>query len=149
MTLQQIKEFTENYFKIDDLSIKSRKKEIVFARDLAFFISEKCENVSLSEIGSEIACRDHATVIQARKKVKKYLAEKTLKGNFLYEKEVKIINEFLLEFNKTCDKQTEFDVTEIQFYKAMNKLRNENLVEQNQELQEFFNEILKNYYYGK
>ena len=145
MTLQQIKKFTENYFEIDDLSDKSRKSKIVFARDMAFFISEKCENVSLSEIGSESACRDHATVIQARKKVKKYLVEKTLKGNFLYEKEVKIINEFLLEFNKACDKQTEFDVTEIQFYKAMNKLRNDNLVEQNQELYDFLTEILKNY----
>jgi len=145
MTLQQIKEFTENYFKIEDLRVKSRKKEIVFARDLAFFISEKCENVSLSEIGSEIACRDHATVLYARGKVRKYFTEKTLKGNLLYEKEMRVISKFLLEFEEVCETQTEFNITENQFYKAMNKLRNDNLVAQNQELYDFLTEILKNY----
>jgi len=144
MTLQQIRKFTESYFNIEDLSIKSRKKEIVFARSLAFYISQRHdENASLIKIGNEIASQDHSTVIYALRTVSRYLTEKTLKGNIMYEKEFRIISKFLLKFNEFCNKQTEFDITEIQFYKVMNELRNENLVYLNKKLYDILIQISK------
>ena len=61
-----------DYFKIpiDDIQSKTRKRDIVQARQLAMFFAKKYTKASLSSIGSQIGKRDHATVLHACKTVK-------------------------------------------------------------------------------
>jgi len=57
-----------DYFNItrDDLLSKSRKRQIVQARQIAMFLSRNLlSNCSLSTIGAEIGGKDHATVLHA------------------------------------------------------------------------------------
>jgi chromosomal replication initiator protein len=55
------------YFSVtlDDLVGKSRKKEIVMARQLAMFLCKEHTNFSLKSIGFHFGGRDHSTVIHA------------------------------------------------------------------------------------
>jgi len=55
---------------MDALQSKTRKREIVQARQVAMFFSKNLTNSSLSSIGSQIGQRDHATVLHACKAVK-------------------------------------------------------------------------------
>ena len=56
-----------DYFNItrDDLMSKTRKRQIVQARQIAMYMSRSLINCSLSTIGSEIGGKDHATVLHA------------------------------------------------------------------------------------
>jgi chromosomal replication initiator protein len=54
---------------IDTLQSKSRKRNIVQARQLAMFFAKKYTKASLATIGTEIGKRDHATVLHACKTV--------------------------------------------------------------------------------
>ena len=60
-----------DYFKvsIDALQSKTRKRDIVQARQLAMYFAKKYTNASLSSIGIQIGKRDHATVLHACKTV--------------------------------------------------------------------------------
>ncbi len=51
------------------LQAKSRKREIVQARQIAMYFSKTLTNASLSTIGSQIGKKDHATVLHACKTV--------------------------------------------------------------------------------
>ena len=56
------------YFNItrDDILSKSRKRQIVQARQIAMYLSRNLiSNCSLSTIGAEIGGKDHATVLHA------------------------------------------------------------------------------------
>lgn len=67
MTPQFIKEYFDLKFKID-LSTKSRKRDIVEKRFIAFKITkELCNNVTLERIGKAYK-RDHASVLHGLKK---------------------------------------------------------------------------------
>lgn len=61
-----------DYFKIpiDEIQSKTRKRDVVQARQLAMFFAKKFTKASLSSIGSQIGNRDHATVLHACKTVK-------------------------------------------------------------------------------
>lgn len=58
-----------SYFKmpLESLQAKSRKRQIVQARQIAMYLSKNLTNQSLSTIGSQIGRKDHATVLHACK----------------------------------------------------------------------------------
>ena len=70
-TIEQIREVVCDYFKlsVDAISTKSRKLEVVQARQIAMYLSKNMTKNSLSMIGNCIGQRDHATVLHACKKV--------------------------------------------------------------------------------
>jgi chromosomal replication initiator protein len=55
------------------LQVKSRKREIVLARQLAMYLSKKYTDCSLSHIGKVIGKKDHSTVLHACKIIKDQL----------------------------------------------------------------------------
>jgi chromosomal replication initiator protein len=67
ITVEKIQDIVSNYFKIDlkEIQSKSRKREIVQARQVAMFLSKKYTDYSYSHIGSLVGKRDHATVLHA------------------------------------------------------------------------------------
>ncbi|QZT36954.1 chromosomal replication initiator protein DnaA [Halosquirtibacter xylanolyticus] len=76
-----------DYFKMkpDQLQAKTRKREIVQARQIAMYFAKSLTDSSLSSIGAQIGKKDHATVLHAcktignlketDKKFQKYLSE--------------------------------------------------------------------------
>ena len=68
-TIEQIREVVCDYFKlsVDAISTKSRKLEVVQARQIAMYLSKQFTKNSLSSIGKAIGERDHATVLHACK----------------------------------------------------------------------------------
>lgn len=71
ITINYIKKVVCDYFgvKVEDIQTKSRKQEIVQARQIAMFFAKKYTKASLSTIGAEIGNKDHATVLYANKTV--------------------------------------------------------------------------------
>lgn len=71
ITINFIKQVVCDYFNLsqEKFSSKSRKREIVQARQIAMFYSKKFTKDSLSSIGSKIGNKDHATVLHAHKTV--------------------------------------------------------------------------------
>jgi chromosomal replication initiator protein len=67
ITLEKIQSVVSSYFKIDinQIHSKSRKREIVQARQVTMFLSKKYTNHSYSHIGNLVGKRDHATVLHA------------------------------------------------------------------------------------
>jgi chromosomal replication initiator protein len=67
ITLEKIQDVVSNYFNIDlkEIHSKSRKREIVQARQVTMFLSKKYTDYSYSHIGSLVGKRDHATVLHA------------------------------------------------------------------------------------
>ena len=67
LTIDKVQRVVCDYFNItrDDLLSKTRKRNIVQARQIAMYISRNLINISLSTIGSEIGGKDHATVLHA------------------------------------------------------------------------------------
>ena len=72
LTIPQIKRLvsTKLNVSIDDLSSKSRTKDIAFARQIAMYLSREVTNISLLKIGDNFGNRDHTTVMHAIDKVK-------------------------------------------------------------------------------
>ena len=65
------KEVAKHYaVTISDLNSKSRKQQIVIARQLAMFLISELTMLSLTTIGKNFGNRDHSTVIHAIKKIK-------------------------------------------------------------------------------
>lgn len=71
LTIDHIQQIIADYFNlnIESLHSKTRKRNVVQARQLAMFFSKKYTKNSLSTIGSQIGQRDHATVLHACKTV--------------------------------------------------------------------------------
>ena len=67
ITADKIQNTVSDYFNIDlkDIHSKSRKQEIVKARQIAMFLCKKHTNYSFAHIGSIVGKRDHATVLHA------------------------------------------------------------------------------------
>lgn len=65
--IDYIQKTVADYFEInlDDLKAKTRKKEIVIARQVAMYFSKEYTNHSLKSIGYHFGGRDHSTVIHA------------------------------------------------------------------------------------
>lgn len=83
ISIDYIQRVVCDYFKIpiDDIQSKTRKRDIVQARQLAMYFSKKYTKASLSSIGSQIGKRDHATVLHACKTVRNLSeTDKVFKG---------------------------------------------------------------------
>ena len=67
VTIDKVQKVVCDYFNItrDDLLSKTRKRQIVQARQIAMYMSRSLINCSLSVIGNEIGGKDHATVLHA------------------------------------------------------------------------------------
>jgi chromosomal replication initiator protein len=86
-----IKKVTAEYYsiKIDDMTAKTRTKEIVTARQVAMYLARTMTNASLPKIGEEFGGRDHTTVMHANGKIAEELktnpeieeAVKSISGN--------------------------------------------------------------------
>ncbi len=55
--------------KISDIKAHNKNKNLVFARQIAMFLSRKLTNASFPDIGQKIGNRDHSTVIYATNKI--------------------------------------------------------------------------------
>ncbi|HEY9125246.1 MAG TPA: chromosomal replication initiator protein DnaA [Bacteroidales bacterium] len=71
ITIDYISKVVCNYFNItpDQLSVNTRKREIVLARQVAMYFSKLLTKSSLTTIGTNIGKKDHATVLHAYKTV--------------------------------------------------------------------------------
>lgn len=67
ITIDKIQNVVSTYFNIDlkEIHSKSRKREIVQARQVAMFLSKKYTDYSYAHIGNLVGKRDHATVLHA------------------------------------------------------------------------------------
>lgn len=67
ITIKQIRDVVCEYFAlpVNAIDTKSRKREIVQARQIAMYLSKQLTNNSLATIGKTIGQRDHATVMHA------------------------------------------------------------------------------------
>ena len=68
-TVEKIRDVVCEYFSlsVDAISTKSRKREVVQARQIAMYLSKQLTKSSLTSIGFAIGQRDHATVLHACK----------------------------------------------------------------------------------
>jgi chromosomal replication initiator protein len=68
-TVEKIRDAVCEYFSlsVDAISTKSRKREVVQARQIAMYLSKQLTKNSLASIGLAIGQRDHATVLHACK----------------------------------------------------------------------------------
>jgi len=71
VTIEDIQRTVSDYFSIpeDLLRAKTRKQEIVSARQIAMFLTKELTNSSLKTIGLHFGGRDHSTVIHAYQSV--------------------------------------------------------------------------------
>ena len=74
ITVQKIKDTVSEYYNVKKELIQSasRKREIVQARQVTMFFIKKHTELSLSQIGSQVGNRNHATVLHACNTVKNY-----------------------------------------------------------------------------
>lgn len=84
ISVQSIQEVVCKYFDLDQSLIhsKSRKREIVQARQITMFLSKKYTDCSLSHIGKIVGKKDHATVLHACKTIKDQMeTDKTFRSS--------------------------------------------------------------------
>lgn len=67
ISIESIEKLVCDYYRLDpkDIHTKSRRREVVQARQIAMYLSRKYTKNSLSMIGQYIGKRDHATVLYA------------------------------------------------------------------------------------
>ncbi len=78
ITIQQILSTTSEYFglTVDQLCAKSRKKNLVDARQISMYLCRELTDKSLPDIGAAVGGRDHTTVIHATRKISALMAER-------------------------------------------------------------------------
>ncbi len=84
ITVQKIQEVVCDYFNIkrDLIQSRSRKREIVQARQVAMYFAKDLTELSLAQIGTHIGKRNHATVLHACNTVKGLIdVDKTFRSN--------------------------------------------------------------------
>jgi chromosomal replication initiator protein len=88
ITVDHIVKKVCSYYQMDAsaLQTKSRKREIVQARQAAMYFCNNLTSSSLSAIGSQIGQRDHSTVLYACKAVKNLM-----ETNVSYKKQIREI----------------------------------------------------------
>ncbi|MFW5767741.1 MAG: chromosomal replication initiator protein DnaA, partial [Bacteroidota bacterium] len=71
VSIDYIQKIVCNYFgmSVDKLNSKTRKREVVQARQIAMYFAKNMTKSSLASIGSSIGGKDHATVLHACKTV--------------------------------------------------------------------------------
>lgn len=90
-----IKKVTSEYYsiKIEDMTAKTRTREIATARQVAMFLARTLTPASLPKIGLEFGGRDHTTVMHACVKI-----EEEMKVSPEIEEAVKLISENLKKY---------------------------------------------------
>lgn len=75
ITVESIQTLVAEYFSVskDQLAGKTRKRQIVIARQLSMFLAKKLTDASLKAIGASFGGRDHSTVIHSCKAVQDLL----------------------------------------------------------------------------
>ncbi|MBN1111474.1 MAG: chromosomal replication initiator protein DnaA [Bacteroidales bacterium] len=84
ITVNYVQKIVCEYFSLtpEQLREKTRKREIVQARQIAMYFSKSLTKASLASIGSQIGGKDHATVLHACKTVSNLLeTDKRFKSN--------------------------------------------------------------------
>lgn len=78
ITVQQILTTTAEYFglTVEQLCAKSRKKNLVDARQISMYLCRELTDKSLPDIGAAVGGRDHTTVIHATRKIGSLMAER-------------------------------------------------------------------------
>lgn len=80
--IEYILKIVEKYYKVDSnyVTTKNRRRELVFARQVAMYLIFKYSTCSLERIGDVFNGKDHATVVHAKRTI----------GNLMYsDKEIK------------------------------------------------------------
>ena len=75
LTIDQIQNKVSEYFDlpVDLLRAKTRRQEVVLARQIAMYLVKDMTNSSLKTIGLHFGGRDHSTVIHACQAVEEYI----------------------------------------------------------------------------
>jgi chromosomal replication initiator protein len=75
LTIDQIQTKVSEYFDlpVDLLRAKTRRQEIVHARQIAMYLAKELTNSSLKTIGLHFGGRDHSTVIHACQAIEEYI----------------------------------------------------------------------------
>lgn len=77
ITVDLIQKQVAGFFNLNQQDIKGSKrdKQIVFARQVAMYLSRELTNFSLPEIGGFFGGKDHTTVLHSYKKIKQQLSD--------------------------------------------------------------------------
>ena len=96
ITIENITSLVCESLKIDENKIrdKTRKKEIVFARQIAMFLSKDLTKSSLKTIGLHFGGRDHSTVIHACSSVEESISKDIYVKELIENLKNKIKNNF-------------------------------------------------------
>lgn len=92
ITVENIKELVADYFKIplDKLHGKTRKREVVIARQLSMYLAKNHTSNSLKNIGDQFGGRDHSTVIYSCRTVQDLMDTDLLFKDTVSELEKKV-----------------------------------------------------------
>ncbi len=92
ITVEFIQELVADHFdvSVDKLQGKTRKRQVVIARQLSMYLSKKMTNKSLKSIGENFGGRDHSTVIYSCKAVQDLLDTDTIFKDTVTDLEKKI-----------------------------------------------------------
>jgi len=92
ISIEAIQNYVCEYFDIDTNKVreKTRKQEIVEARQIAMYLSKKFTKSSLKTIGLQFGGRDHSTVIHAISTIEERLSTSPKHKRILNELENKI-----------------------------------------------------------
>jgi len=78
-TIRHIQDQTAAAFEVsyDDLCSSKRSRGVVYARQVAMYLSRELTNLSLPAIAKQFGGRDHTTVLHAHRKIQKSMLENT------------------------------------------------------------------------
>ena len=96
ITIENITSLVCDSLKVDENKIrdKTRKKEIVFARQIAMYLSKDLTKSSLKTIGLHFGGRDHSTVIHACSSVEENISKDAYVNELIEKLKNKIKNNF-------------------------------------------------------
>lgn len=92
ITVEFIQELVADHFDVpvDKLQGKTRKRQVVIARQMSMFLTKKLTTKSLKAIGENFGGRDHSTVIHSCKTIKDLMETDTFMKDTVAELEKKI-----------------------------------------------------------
>jgi len=92
ITIDNIKQLVSDHLKVpvDKIQGKTRKREVVMARQLSMYLAKHHTNSSLKAIGDNFGGRDHSTVIYSCKTVEDLIDTDPLVKDALHELEKKV-----------------------------------------------------------
>ena len=78
VTIDTVQELVSDYFNVSiaDMKSKSRKREMVYPRQVAMYIAKEKTGLALKSIGYHFGGRDHSTVIHAIQTINDLINEK-------------------------------------------------------------------------